>query len=54
VREDMLLIRRLKDLEGMRVGVGTGSLIEPLLRDTPKISVLNYGRDRGMHELLDH
>jgi ABC-type amino acid transport substrate-binding protein/serine phosphatase RsbU (regulator of sigma subunit) len=52
VREDTHTIHELKDLEGMRVGVGQGSLVEPILRANPKITVVNYGRGEGMEELL--
>src|SRR5205809_927896 len=51
VRDDTHTVHDLKDLEGMRVGVGKGSLVEPLLRANPKITVLNYDRGRGMEEL---
>ncbi len=51
VREDTHTIHELKDLEGMRVGVGPGSLVEPVLRANPKITVLNYSRGAGMEEL---
>jgi serine phosphatase RsbU (regulator of sigma subunit)/ABC-type amino acid transport substrate-binding protein len=53
VREDMQLIHSISDLPGMRVGVGKGSLVEPLLRADPRITVVNYPRGRGMQELLD-
>ena len=51
VRDDTHTVHDLKDLEGMRVGVGKGSLVEPLLRANPKITVLNYDRGKGMEEL---
>src|SRR5258706_8077225 len=53
VREDTRSVHEVKDLEGMRVGVGKGSTVEPVLRANPKITVLNYDRGRGMDELLN-
>ncbi len=53
VRDDLQTVHEVKDLEGTRVGVGKGSLVEPILRANPKITVLNYGRDQGMTELLN-
>ena len=53
VREDTRSVHEVKDLEGMRVGVGKGSSAEPVLRANPKITVLNYGRGQGMDELLN-
>jgi ABC-type amino acid transport substrate-binding protein len=53
VREDNRSIHEIRDLEGMRVGVGKGSLVEPALRANSKITVLNYDRGRGMEELVN-
>jgi sigma-B regulation protein RsbU (phosphoserine phosphatase) len=53
VREDNVTIHEIKDLEGVRVGVGLGSLVEPALRANPKITVVNYARGKGMEELLN-
>lgn len=52
VREDTQIIHELPDLEGMRVGVSKGSLVEPLLRANPKITVVNYPRREATEELL--
>jgi serine phosphatase RsbU (regulator of sigma subunit)/ABC-type amino acid transport substrate-binding protein len=52
VREDVHTIHEIKDLDGMRVGVGKGSLVEPVLRANRKITVVNYEREKGMKELL--
>jgi serine phosphatase RsbU (regulator of sigma subunit)/ABC-type amino acid transport substrate-binding protein len=51
VRDALQTIHELKDLEGMRVGVGKGSPAEPILRANPKITTLNYDRGHGMEEL---